>query len=161
MKFDISIMTLAFLGGGSLLALLAILLLLLGGKKPSVPKGKKGMVAVLAVLSIACFALTPLVSFNVVPLSMQVGYYLENGDFDGDGHVSGYKVTMERKVAFYLDLTTSRWDQQDTDKGRWKLLGKTAVFELPKYGVKQYEVDGIGTKLLVEGRLAFTFIKGI
>ena len=154
--------TIIALALGGLNLLLILLLLSLGKKKDHVAGGKKFIVAFLSVFCAIFLIVAPLMHVNMIPLNMRVGYYIETKDVDGDGRFSGYKITMEHKVAYYEEIDYNRLDQQSTEKGTWTLTGTHLVLEFEKLGTREYDIDGVfDIALCINKESIYRFLTGI
>ena len=159
---SLGIWTIIALALGGLNLLLILLLLSLGKKKDHVAGAKKGLVVILGMLCTLSLIATPLMHMNIIPLNMRVGYYIETKDLDGDGRFSGYKITMEHKVAYYEEMDLNRLDQENSEKGTWTIKGTHVILEFEKLGVREYEIDGLfDVALCIKKESAYRFIAGI
>ena len=119
LNFNFNETTLIFIGVSVFFILLLILILLIGKKAG---KGKKVVAGLLIAFASLSLVVTTLVNYNVIPLALRVGYFIEVNDADNDGKISGYKVTMEGKFSYYEDTQKDLMPTQEyTYKGKIRM----------------------------------------
>ena len=158
-NFKIGETTLVLFSLSVIFLILSIIVLLVGKKKNKVSIGKKLLTGLLLAITTFGFAVTALAYYNVVPLSLHLGYYQEVDDFDGDGKTSGYKITMDR-VYYYQNFETDRLDKQSDGKGNWRLKNTFVEFMIKDNNVT-YEVRSFGKELYINETLAYIYVHDI
>ena len=160
MDFRISDIVIVFVGI-SLLLLTILIIVLITGRKGDVSKGKKSAVIVLTILTSIFIVLTPLVYQNIIPLALHVGYFIEVNDFNGDGKINGYKITMEGEAAYYEDMDAYGARGQKQDKGKYYINSSYVTIHFEKIEDVTFEIEGFGRRLCVDGEPAYVWFKDI
>lgn len=158
MIFSINQVTLIFISVSVGLFLLLILLMEIS-KKGTVGKGKKGLVRFLLVLDIIAFSLTTLVHFNIVPLSLHLGYWLDITS----GHNTGIKLTMEKKFAYYSNMNMDNPKDSHNDfKGEYRIVGNfVTLYNSNDTEIGTYEIKDFGKSLYQDGQCVYKYFKDI
>ena len=145
----------------SVILLTVLIIVLISGKRGSVSKGKKGAVVFLTILTSVFIILTPLVYQNIVPLSLHVGYFIEVNDFNGDGKINGYKITMEGEVSYYEEMDANGARGQKQDKGKYYIDSSYVTIYFEKKGEVTFEIKKFGNALYADGEAAYIWFKDI
>lgn len=140
----------------SLILLTILFIILLTNKK-----GKKGGVIALSILTSIVIIMTPLVYQNIIPLSLHIGYFIEVNDFNQDGKINGYKVTMEGEISYYEEMDSYGARGQKTDKGKYYLSSSFVTIHFDKIDDVTFEIKDFGNKLCVDGETAYVWFKDI
>ena len=160
MDFKIGEVVLVF-SAISVILLTILIIVLVSGRKGAVSKGKKGAVVFLSVLTSVFIILTPLVYQNIIPLSLHVGYFIEVNDFNGDGKINGYKITMEGEANYYEEMDPNGALGQKQDKGKYYLDSRFVTIYFEKKGEVTFEIQKFGYALYADGEAAYIWFKDI
>ena len=162
-KFSLNIGEFALVAFGVTLVLVIILLLvLLIHKKDEtkLPKGKKGLIVFLTIMSVVGFAVTALVFTNIIPLSLPVGYYIEEYDFNHDGKTGGLKITMDRGFD-YTSSYDGNSEFHEEKEGQYRVVGSYLKLEFNKGEKYEFDLKNFGKELYMDGNLCYRFVKYI
>ena len=154
--------TLIFIGI-SVGVFLLLLLVLLIGKKNKVSGFKKFLTVLLTIFFVGSCTLTAMVNFNIVPLGLHVGYFLEVSDLNGDGRIAGFKFSSEMHATYYtqMNLDNPR-DSGSEYQGKYHLDGKKLlIFDNHENLVGTYEVSNFGKELYKDGQLVYQYFHDI
>lgn len=95
------------------------------------------------------------------PLSLHIGYFIEVNDYNNDGKINGYKVTMEGEISYYEEMDSYGARGQKTDKGKYYLSSSFVTIHFDKIDDVTFEIKDFGNKLCIDGETAYVWFKDI
>ena len=159
--FGISPVVVVFFVLGLLSLVLLLIVAAVGRKDGKVSPIKKLFIAFLTLQTGFFIITTPMVYTNIIPLSLHLGYYIEVNDYDGDGKINGYKITME-SISYYEVMDINKIDKQKDKKGKYTLSSNyvTFIFENDS-NEYTYEITDFGRSLSIDGKVVYVYFHDI